>query len=557
MADGFVQDPPRLENQFDDDSFLREYLERVLPAEARSVVVPELRQLGGLSVELYAAQLADRDNYPVLTQWDAWGNRIDHIELTPLWRRAREIACERGLVAIAYERSLGELSRIHQFAANYLVQASLDFYSCPLAMTDGAARTLLEHASPDIIARAVPRLTSRDSILAWTSGQWMTERSGGSDVGLSETVARRDGTAWRLFGTKWFTSAITSEMALTLARPEGNPTGSRGLALFYLETRDSEGKLNGIAVNRLKDKLGTRKVPTAELTLDGALAEPLCGLDHGVRSITPMLTVTRVWNAAGACWLTRRALALARDYATRRSQFGTLLASKPLHVQTLAGLEAEARGQFLLAFRAIEALGKCEAATASESEALLLRVLTPLAKLVTAKQAVSIVSEAIECFGGAGYVEDTGLPGILRDAQVLPIWEGTTNVLSLDLLRALSDEPARTALESEIVRRASSARELSLVRCAELALDATRRAFEWLASSADRDSREGGARGLALTLGRALELALLVDHAQWATDRGRAASAAAARRLAHHGVDRLVASDELSDARALYEDETP
>src|ERR1051325_1339464 len=145
-------------------------------------------------------------------------------------------------------------------ALAYLFDPSTDVYTCPLAMTDGAARTLLAHGNRALIDRAVPRLTSRDPARAWTSGQWMTERTGGSDVGLAETVARRDGAAdFRLYGTKWFTSATTANMALTLARPEGNPAGGRGLALFYVEVRGDDGALHeGIALNRLKDKLGTR-----------------------------------------------------------------------------------------------------------------------------------------------------------------------------------------------------------------------------------------------------------------------------------------------------------
>src|SRR5205823_3742140 len=155
---------------------------------------------------------------PRLTQWDAWGRRVDEVEVTPLWREAARLAVEHGLVAVAYERRLGPLSRLHQLALLYLVDASLDVYSCPLAMTDGAARTLIHHGNAALLERALPRLTSRDPALAWTSGQWMTERTGGSDVGISETEARRGppvgplGAEWRLHGTKWFTSAVTSQM---------------------------------------------------------------------------------------------------------------------------------------------------------------------------------------------------------------------------------------------------------------------------------------------------------------------------------------------------------
>src|SRR5215213_9003240 len=149
-------------------------------------------------------------------------------------------------------------------------------------MTDGAARVLTTSGNESLIKRVVPHLVSRDPGVFWTSGQWMTELTGGSDVGLSETVARRDSEGvWRLHGRKWFTSAAASQVALTLARPEGNQAGGRGLALFLVETRDAEGRLRGRQVNRLKDKLGTRKVPTAELTLYGAPAELVKGAAEG------------------------------------------------------------------------------------------------------------------------------------------------------------------------------------------------------------------------------------------------------------------------------------
>src|SRR5262249_44287206 len=150
-----------------------------------------------------------------------------------------------------------------------------------------------------------------------------------------------DGDNWRLYGTKWFTSATTSPMALTLARPEGNADGSRGLALFLVELRDGDGRLRDIQVNRLKDKLGTRKVPTAELTLAGTPAIMVGAASDGVRQLAPMLSVTRTWNAISSISAMRRGLALARDYAHRRRAFGALLSDKPLHADTLAGLEAE------------------------------------------------------------------------------------------------------------------------------------------------------------------------------------------------------------------------
>ena len=227
----FTQDPPRLGNQYDDDRVLRTYLARTLPPEVLREVEPSLREMGELAGgRLYERQLEDRLNEPQLTRWSPWGERVDAIELSPLWREAEELAARHGVVAIAYERRHGRFSRVHQFSLAYLFTPSTDIYSCPLAMTDGAAHTLLAAGNRALIDRAVPHLTSRDPATFWTSGQWMTETTGGSDVGRSETEARPDGDGWRLWGRKWFTSATTSQMALTLARPEGAGSGGRNLA---------------------------------------------------------------------------------------------------------------------------------------------------------------------------------------------------------------------------------------------------------------------------------------------------------------------------------------
>lgn len=533
----FFQDPPRLGNQFDDDPMLPSWVARHIGGEE---VPTELRALGEVAVEYYGKQLADRLNEPTLTQWDAWGNRIDKIEVSPLWHEAQVLAAKHGMVAAGYDDKLGAKARTHQFAIVHVLSPSLDVYSCPLAMTDGAARTLLGSGNQALIDTYVPLLTSRDPKTMWTSGQWMTERTGGSDVSQSETVAKLDGDQWRLYGTKWFTSATTAQMALTLARPEGNPDGSRGLALFLVELRDANGRLRNIAVNRLKDKLGTRKVPTAELTLDGAPATLVGAQSEGVRAITPMLSVTRTWNAVCAVSGMRRALALAGDYARRRKVFGALLVDKPLHVDTLAGIEAEYAGAFCLAFRSVSLIGALEHG-GTEQEEKLARALVPIAKLTTAKQAVAVASEAIEACGGAGYVEDTGLPRILADAQVLPIWEGTTNVLSLDTLRALGKGGALEAIALEIETNVSSANDPGLAAPGNAARAAVKHAAAWVTEAMAQPARlEAGARRFAMTLGRSLELALLVGHAQWCLDNGYGPrTAAAARRFMLNGVDQI------------------
>ncbi|HKG80094.1 MAG TPA: acyl-CoA dehydrogenase family protein, partial [Pyrinomonadaceae bacterium] len=517
----FQQAPPGLGNQYYDDRVLRSYLARVLPNDVLREAHESLAEMGRLAgAELYELQLADRLNEPTLTQWDAWGNRVDKIELTALWRLAERIAAEHGVVATAYEQKHGSLSRVHQCALAYLFTPSTDIYSCPLAMTDGAARTLLTSGNQMLIERAVPHLITRDANEFWTAGQWMTELTGGSDVGLSETIAKEDAGCFRLYGRKWFTSAVTSQIALTLARPEGNPPGGRGLALFYLETRDEHGRPRNIEINRLKDKLGTRKVPTAELTLAGTPAQLVKGTSAGVRNIAPLLNITRLWNGISAVALMRRGLALTSDYAHKRIAFGAPLSEKPLHRDTLAGLEAEAEAAFHLAFFVAELTGRSEIGEITDDESLLLRLLNPVMKLTTGKQAVAVASEVLETFGGAGYVEDTGLPVLLRDSQVLPIWEGTTNVLALDVLRALHGRDSLKQFELAVTRCLEPVRESRLADVTRIARAALDHATSWLAEAERRgpSALEAGARRFALTLGRTMELALLLRHAQWSQD---------------------------------------
>jgi hypothetical protein len=320
--------------------------------------------------------------------------------------------------------------------------------------------------------------------------------------------------------------------------------------------RDAEGRMNGILVNRLKEKLGTRKLPTAELTLDGALATPVAGLSDGVRNIAPMLNITRLWNSVCAVSSMRRGLSLARDYSRRRFAFGSVLSDRPLHLETLAGLQAELEAGFHLVMLTAELLGREEAGEGTDHDHRLLRLLTPLCKLTTGKQVTAVASEVLEAFGGAGYCEDTGLPALLRDAQVLPIWEGTTNVLSLDALRAVAKDGALPPLLSRVRDLAAQARDADLAAAGKQAVAAADRAAAWVMDRGNEPAAvEAGARGFALTLGRSLALAALVRHAQWSIDHERDGRArAAAVRFARHGVDRMDGAGSLGDARALGDD---
>jgi alkylation response protein AidB-like acyl-CoA dehydrogenase len=481
-------------------------------------IEPELRHLGRRAVtELLGLDVAAETAPPRLIQYDPWGRRVDDIVTSDAWRALDRIAAEEGLVAIGYERKNGALSRIDQFARLYLYAPSSATYSCPLAMTDGAARLL--ELYPDPITRVTfEHLTTRDPRFFWTSGQWMTERTGGSDVSRTSTTAVPDREDFRLYGTKWFTSATTSQIAITLAYPKG----ARDLSVFLVRLRDESGALRDIRVNRLKDKLGTRALPTAELTLDGAPAHLIGDVGDGVKKIAAMFNVTRVYNAVAAVAGMRRAIALARDYATRRIAFGKPLSAHPLHSETLAALELEWRAGFFLAFHVAELLGRQECAAATPEDLARLRLLIPVAKLYTAKQAVAVASEALECFGGAGYIENTGLPRLLRDAQVLSIWEGTTNVLSLDVLRALEKVSALEAFLDDATRRCDELGREPLGSATTRVREAIRRlvSFAEQMRAEGRSFAEPRARAFAYTIARIMAALLLLEHADWALGNG-------------------------------------
>ncbi|HKO54910.1 MAG TPA: acyl-CoA dehydrogenase family protein [Thermoanaerobaculia bacterium] len=410
------------------------------------------------------AAIADRCT-PRLITHDERGNRVSRVEYHPAYREMERIAYGSGMISIKYEtHDHSEAAPFVGFALGYLfAMAEMGLY-CPLCMTDGVARVLTKHGTPEQVMRVVPHLTSRDRDLAvqgqtgagagptnaagragrarlWTGGMFLTERAGGSDVGANETVARKaaDGT-WLLSGRKWFCSNVDAEAVLVTARPDGAPDGTRGLRTFLLLTRDNPG----FVIDRLKDKLGVRSMPTGEVTLTDAPAEEVGGFG----AMADMLNLSRLYNAVASVAVIGRAVHEARWYAERRQAFGRPIIEFPLALETLADLEAEHVAAMLLAFEAVDALRRADAGDAEAAR--LLRILTPIAKAVTGKLAVPCVSEAMEIMGGNGYIEDWPMPRLLRDAQVLPIWEGTTNILMLDALRVMNKDNSHDLLLARI-----------------------------------------------------------------------------------------------------------
>lgn len=514
----FYQESPVLKNQFTQDPLLARYLKKKLPDDVAQAVFPHLNEMGELAAGpmLSWAEEAER-NPPVHIPYDPWGRRIDDIRVSSGWKKMEEIAATHGLIATGYERKFSEFSRLYQMSLLYLYHPSSAFFSCPLAMTDGATRAIELYGDEQMKNKAYKNLTSRDPGKFWTSGQWMTEKSGGSDVSGTSTAAKKNGNHYSLSGVKWFTSATTSQMAMTLARPEGAEAGSRGLSLFYLELRNPQGQLQNIRIHRLKDKLGTKALPTAELSLEGTPAQVVGGEGNGVRKISSLFNITRIYNSICSLAQMRRGIELAIEYSKIRVAFGRKLMEHPLHVQTLSDMQLEWMGCFHLVMKAVELLGKEECGKATETDSALLRVLTPLSKLYTGKAVVAVSSEVLECFGGAGYIEDTGMPRLLRDAQTLSIWEGTTNVLSLDMLRAFEKEKGFEAIQKDLINRLKNLKNAEAQKILTEALSQLSFEFE-SALKAGHETLSGNARGFAMTLTRIYIGSLLSEFADQTRD---------------------------------------
>ncbi|MDG4766182.1 acyl-CoA dehydrogenase family protein [Solwaraspora sp. WMMD406] len=531
--DRYVQPVPAPGDPYRTDWLLDAWLRRHLSAAELAAADTRLTALAAdVNGPLRAAHTDAEAHPPHLVRYGPWGERVDRIRTADGWRRLRDAAARHALVALPYQAptraTWGAATRIVQHALLHLYAPESATFSCPVAMADGAAALL---SRPDVDAAVrdswLPRLTSTDPATAVTSGQWMTEARGGSDLSGSTTTADPAGDgSWRLTGEKWFCSAIDAPVAVALARPAGAGPGSRHLAPFLVPRyaadspladadADPDAPAPGIRVHRLKDKLGTRALPTAEVGLRQAYALPLGDPARpGLSRAMTLVVVTRLHNASAAAGGMRRGLAYAHAYATARDVAGGRLVDSPAHRAVLGTLAVDAAGAFVLAGDAFALLGRVEVG-GDPASAALLRLVAPMAKLATGRLAVAAASEYVECFGGAGYVEDTGVPRLLRDAQVLPIWEGTTTVLALDVLRAVVREDAAPPLLARLDRAADAARGFAPSVADTLAetVGELRSAVAAVTVDPGGPATLAAVRPLALRMAYALAGALLVEQA--------------------------------------------
>ncbi|KAG0337638.1 hypothetical protein BG000_005181 [Podila horticola] len=537
---GFKQDVPEVQNTFLEDPVMVSVLERLLPSKVLQEISPDLVQICEWA-NTEGAALTERmeADQPKLRQYDSWCRRVDELLVTEAWKKQKEIAAREGVVAIAYERKYGEYSRIYQMAKLMLWTSGAGLYSCPIAMTDGCARVIEVNGTQEMKDQVYTRLTSRDPKVFITSGQWMTERPGGSDVGRTETQAvwNEDLKSWSISGFKWFSSATDADVTMLLARTHDPASGSmregsKGLSLYLANVRDDHGKLNGVRIHRLKDKVGTKALPTAELELEGMVAQQVGANYRGVKNISAILNITRVYCGMGCTAAMQRFVLGAKEYARRREVFGNLLKNQPLHLATLANMELQYRASSQFTFFCVAMLGRIESLDnnlpqVKHHDIPLLRLLTPILKVWSAKHAFAMSQEAMEAFGGQGYMEETGLGRAMRDVLVNTIWEGTTNVLSLDVLRVMA-ETGGDALElfNETVRGiiaplkapewAQSAKSL------EECLVQISSHFNKYATLETRALLEASARGLTFAMADTIAGALMCQHAAWSATKAKA-----------------------------------
>jgi alkylation response protein AidB-like acyl-CoA dehydrogenase len=381
---------------------------------------------------------ADR-NPPQLRQYDARGERIDEIVFHPAYREIERTVLRFGTVRAAYASGwrgiTGRTPRPLVTAMLYMfLQSDQAITGCPIGMMDAMARCL-ERNDRALAARFVPRIAD-DSGQHMTGAMFLTEKAGGSDVGANETVARRarDG-SWRLQGEKWFCSCPHSDLILVLARPDGAPPGPRGLGLFLMPRLLDDGSRNTFVIHRLKDKFGTRAMPSAEVGLRDAFAWPVGALDRGLSQMMDMVNLTRVGIATATAGAMRRNAFEALTHARGRSTFGVRLDLHPLMRDQLIELVVDSTAALTAAIGVADTLERADRGDVIAAGAL--RLLTPLFKLQGTERARVCATEAMEVRGGNGFIEDWPEPRVLRDVYVHAIWEGSGNVIALDVLRAI------------------------------------------------------------------------------------------------------------------------
>ncbi|MGH7781271.1 MAG: acyl-CoA dehydrogenase family protein [Candidatus Binataceae bacterium] len=444
------------------DRSLRDLLDLHMEPKLRAAMEPHLDRLGELAGgrldEL--AELADK-HPPVLHARDRFGRDHDWVEFHPAYREMERIAfADFGMHAMSHQPGVlgwpAPLPYVAKYAFQYLFAQAEFGLMCPINVTDTGAVLVERYADESLKRRYLPRMLSQDLEVLLKGAQFMTERSGGSDLGTSSVTARRDGDHWRLYGDKWFCSAVDGDVVLLLARPEDAPAGSAGLGLFLMPRHLENGDRNRYRVARLKEKLGTRDMASGEVVLEGAVAYHLGKIDRGLRQMMDMVNLSRTSHGARAAGMMRRCLNESLVVARHRRAFGRAVIEHPLmRRQLMKTMVPAEQALSVFAFDAV----MMDAARAGDSAAeRAMRILTALLKFRACRDNLRVATCAMETRGGNGYIEDWVNSKLIRDAHIGVLWEGTSSINALDVVnRAVGKARGHLDLARALKARLSQA----------------------------------------------------------------------------------------------------
>jgi len=437
-----------------------------------------------------------------------------------------------------------------------LAQADISLH-CPVTLTGAVAYVLGTHAPDTVSQRYLYDLIRMDG-QAKTGGTWATEQHGGSDVGATTTVAVANGDRFALHGLKWFASNANSGLAVATARPDGAPAGSAGLGLYLVPSHLADGAPNHMRIRKLKDKLGTKGLPTGEIDLLGAEAIEIAPPPSGFKLMMEALEYSRVHNAVGSVGIQRRSLQEALAWARTRSAFGKVLADYPMVQDELLRMRVQFEAGALLAFEAAIAF---DAVQQTAGHRTWLRLVTALAKYLTAEYAIAAARSALELIGGNGYTSDYPVARLLRDAQVLTVWEGPANIQAMELLRLLTPrhqgwERYRDRISGVLERLPGSVSHLREVLERRLQTDAEALAI----TLRDEQSAQHHARKLLHRMSQSLAFALLCEIAGEAHLQGNSLPGHSAWRFYEEIEPPAIGSESETARRGVLEllaEETP
>ena len=447
------------ENFFKIDDSLQGLLKLYLPDDLREHMTPHYNRLGKIAGSRLdeLARTADK-HAPVLHARDPFGRDEDWIEFHPAYREMEKIGFgDFGIHCMSHTSGVhgwkNKVPALAKYVFQYLFVQSEFGLMCPISVTDTSAVLIERYADEKTKKRFLPGMHTQDMSKILKSAQFMTEKTGGSDVGQIELTAKYENGEWRLYGDKWFCSCADADVALLLARPEGAADGTGGLGLFALPRHLDDGSRNKYRIVRLKDKLGTKSMASGEIIFEGAVAYPLgevgLGKNSGLKQMMDQVNMSRLSHGVRAAAMMRRCLNEALAVARNREAFGTTLIEKPLLRRQLIKIMVPTEQALSMAMYTGHQLELSDAGNTQASK--LLRILTPLLKFRSCRDNIKVATDAMEIRGGNGYIEDWVNSRLVRDAHLGVLWEGTSNINALDVTtRAIAKAGAHKALSDSL-----------------------------------------------------------------------------------------------------------